>query len=230
MNPAIPFLVKVTAKAGPVGAVRYQWEEWWLLPTTPPAYAVKVAGRYSGPSNLSYCPAGVELAVGDFAFARSAAGAGGLLWEVTPVPTSAAGSLASGETALAALFTLSGVGYDDTGVSVTLPANGTYFVYGQVTGHLRATMAAGSEVYIVVKVNNLNASFVNVGATAVSGASATGTGAIGFRYAGTAGEVLTLYAGRVSSDLSAVWATSDILPSNAITTGDTHLGYLRLGA
>ena len=79
------FLVKITSVPT---AGHYAFDEWML--DGEGVYVVKPAGRYADSLNYGVCVVGT-LAVGDFAFACNAAGAGGHLYELLPI-VPAAGS------------------------------------------------------------------------------------------------------------------------------------------
>lgn len=74
------FLVQITAAAA---APEYEFVEVWL--DAAGDYVEKVGGRYGGANNPGVALDGTTFAVDDYALCRSAAGAGGLTWELVPI-------------------------------------------------------------------------------------------------------------------------------------------------
>ena len=100
VTPPLPdmFLVRVTVVISGTPDT-YEFEEWWL--TGDGTWEAKTGGRIGAADNPGYTlPASddseVTLAVDDFAWCRSADGAGGLYWELVAVVQSASGSSSAG--------------------------------------------------------------------------------------------------------------------------------------
>lgn len=136
-----PFLVRVLSVISGT-TKKYTAEEWHSesitsgLPGTAGPWIKKTGGRQITSDNPGYAiPAGsgseTVLAVGDFAWARSAEGQAGLFWEL--VPTSSPGVSSAYAPGLFGTYAITPSGVWVTAWTMTLPSAGTYYLFAAVT-------------------------------------------------------------------------------------------------
>lgn len=137
-------------------------------------------------------------------------------------------NLSNGSSVLSADFTLDQANgtYQDTGVSVSLPAAGTYKISANVRGTV--TMATGTIGYIAAKLyNSTDAADVTNSERLVTLAGSTGsafqaTAPIDIIITVAAAKTIKLYAKR---DSATSWTTTTVLSN---TAGRTNLSYIRI--
>lgn len=122
---------------------------------------------------------------------------------------------------------------DGTDVQLTIPSNGTYFVFGTAVGIGNISSGYGM-MYMRVAIKTTPRTPISIGSASmmsltVAGINFRGTGSVGAIVSLTASQIICLegMAGNITGP--AVWTTSQFITSDSAPTAMTGIGYIRIG-
>jgi hypothetical protein len=147
-------------------------------------------------------------------------------WPITP------GTVPSSQTELGATFQPAADDtWEDTGLSISLPSAGTYFLFGRVTGRVEASVMGTTIVGLLARLYNVTDSAAvsqsDIEVTYTHTASKSNTNTASIQCVVTVSSTKTIRLEAYRNGAGSTWVWKHIFSNPGF--GSTHIGYLKTG-